>query len=400
MLVAVGCDMARQCHLDTCPTGIATQREDLRAKFAGTPEQVERFALALAESLRAELAAVGARSVGELVGESRRYLTVDRRAATLDLSAVIGAGHWAASPERRADPASAGRAIRHGEASPLERRLVGVLHGQAGFRAEGLALSTADRSFGAGLTGAIERGELAGPIHLGLRGAAGQSFGAFAGPGVELRLVGQANDYVAKGLSGGVIVVAPEPGLAAEPHRQAIAGNTCLYGATGGRLHVIGRAGMRFGVRNSGARAVVEGLGPHGCEYMTGGAVVVLGPVGANFGAGMTGGRAYLYDPDGRHLAALDPRSVHGTRLSTATATRDDGVERVAELRDLLEAHREAGSALAARLLAERATLESDIWLIEPLPVSAPVQAPADPRPTAHANVNGTAVPQPTGRLV
>jgi glutamate synthase domain-containing protein 2/glutamate synthase domain-containing protein 1/glutamate synthase domain-containing protein 3 len=397
MLVAVGCDMARQCHLDTCPTGIATQREDLRAKFAGTPEQVERFALALAESLRAELAAVGARSVGELVGESRRYLTVDRRAATLDLSAVIGAGHWAASAERRADPASAGRNIRHGEASPLERRLVGVLHGQAGFRAEGLALSTADRSFGAGLTGAIERGELAGPIHLGLRGAAGQSFGAFAGPGVELRLVGQANDYVAKGLSGGVIVVAPEPGLAAEPHRQAIAGNTCLYGATGGRLHVIGRAGMRFGVRNSGARAVVEGLGPHGCEYMTGGAVVVLGPVGANFGAGMTGGRAYLYDPDGRHLAALDPRSVHGTRLSTATATRDDGAALVSELRDLLEAHREAGSALAARLLGERATLESDIWLIEPLPVAVPSAAAV----SRQAHVPSPAIvarndPQPT----
>ncbi len=376
MLVAVGCDMARQCHLDTCPTGIATQREDLRAKFAGTPEQVERFALALAESLRVEMAAVGARSVGELVGESRRYLTIDRRGATLDLSAVIGAGPWAASAARRADPASAGRHIDRGHASPLEHRLAGALRGQAGFRAEGLALSTADRSFGAGLTGAIERHELAGPIHLGLRGAAGQSFGAFAGAGVELRLVGQANDYVAKGLSGGVIVVTPEPGLAAEPHRQAIAGNTCLYGATGGRLHVVGRAGMRFAVRNSGARAVVEGLGPHGCEYMTGGTVVVLGPVGANFGAGMTGGRAYLYDPDGRHLAALDARSVRGTRLSAAIAEREDGALLAAELRDLVEAHREAGSALAARLLAERAQLESDIWLVEPLTVVAPAVEP------------------------
>jgi glutamate synthase domain-containing protein 2/glutamate synthase domain-containing protein 1/glutamate synthase domain-containing protein 3 len=383
MLVAVGCDMARQCHLDTCPTGIATQREDLRAKFAGSPEQVERFGLALAEGLRIEMAAVGVRSVGDLVGESRRFLTVDRRAATLDLDAVIGAGRWTASAERRADPASAGRGVRRGEASPLERRLVSALHGQAGLRAEGLALSTADRSFGAGLTGAIERRQLAGPIHLGLRGAAGQSFGAFAGPGVELRLVGQANDYVAKGLSGGVVVVAPELGLAAEPHRQAIAGNTCLYGATGGRLHVIGRAGMRFAVRNSGARAVVEGLGPHGCEYMTGGAVVVLGPVGANFGAGMTGGRAYLYDPDGRHLAALDPRSVHGTRLSTVVAARDDGAELRAELRDLLEAHREAGSALADRLLSERASLEADIWVIEPLVVT-PAAVERTARPAVH----------------
>ncbi|MEO5940788.1 MAG: glutamate synthase-related protein, partial [Candidatus Limnocylindrales bacterium] len=384
MLVAVGCDMARQCHLDTCPTGIATQRDDLRAKFAGTPEHVERFALALAESLRVELAAVGARSVGELIGESRRFLTVDRRAATLDLDAVVGAGSWPATPERRAEPASAGRDIRHGEASPLERRLAVALHGQAGFRAEGLALSTADRSFGAGLTGAIERGELSGPIQLGLRGSAGQSFGAFAAPAVELRLVGQANDYVAKGLSGGVVVVAPEPDLAAEPHRQAIAGNTCLYGATGGRLHAIGRAGMRFAVRNSGARAVVEGLGPHGCEYMTGGAVVVLGPVGANFGAGMTGGRAYLYDPDGRHLAALDSRSVRGSRLATAIAEREDGGTLAAELSGLLEDHRVAGSALAARLLAAGASLMSDIWLVEP--IALPALIPAVPaRPAVHA---------------
>src|SRR4029077_12138582 len=155
-LVAIGCDMARQCHLDTCPTGIATQREDLRAKFAGTPEQVERFALAMAESLRVELAAVGARDVGEVVGESRRFLVPDRRTATLDLAAVVGAGRWAASPARRPAPASAGRDVARGEASPLERRLATALGGQSGFRADGLALSTADRSFGAGITGSIE----------------------------------------------------------------------------------------------------------------------------------------------------------------------------------------------------------------------------------------------------
>ena len=382
MLVAIGCDMARQCHLDTCPTGIATQREDLRAKFAGTPEQVERFALAMAESLRIELAEVGARSVGEIVGESRRLLAPDRKTATLDLTAVVGAGHWSATPERRADPWSAGRGVRHGEASGLERRLTAALGGQAGFSADGLALSTADRSFGAGLTGAIERRELSGPIRLGLRGAAGQSFGAFAGPGVELRLVGQANDYLAKGLSGGTVVVTPEPGLAAAAHRQAIAGNTCLYGATSGRLHVVGRAGMRFAVRNSGASAVVEGVGPHGCEYMTGGVVVVLGPVGANFGAGMTGGRAYLYDPEGRHLPALDARSVSGTRLSTAIAGGADGAPLAAELRALLENQRSAGSQLAARLLAEAGALESDFWLVEP--ISAPA-APATPEPIAVA---------------
>ena len=172
---------------------------------------------------------------------------------------------------------------------------------------------------------------------LDLHGSAGQSFGAFAGPAVELRLTGQANDYVGKGLSGGKLVIVPEPDLAVDPAGQAIAGNTVLYGATGGSLHLVGRAGMRFAVRNSGAEAVVEGIGAHGCEYMTGGTVVVLGPVGANFGAGMTGGRAYLYDPSGRHLAALDTASVRGVRLSLALEDRGDGPARLAEVVRLLQ---------------------------------------------------------------
>ena len=164
--------------------------------------------------------------------------------------------------------------------------------------------------------------------------------------------------------------------LAADARRQAIAGNTCLYGATGGRLHVVGRAGMRFAVRNSGASAVVEGVGPHGCEYMTGGTVVVLGPVGANFGAGMTGGRAFLYDPDGRHLAALDTRSVRGERLATVAIEREDGAARVEELIALLERHRDAGSALADRLLADLAGLTADTWLIEPIAAGLPATEP------------------------
>jgi glutamate synthase (ferredoxin) len=380
MLVAIGCDMARQCHLDTCPTGIATQREDLRAKFSGSPEQVERFANALAEDLRRELAGVGATSVGELVGEAGRYLTpiAVSSGRTLDLARVTGAPRWKAGAVRRAAPASAGRDVPRQPASPLESRLVAALRGQAGFSARGLALETADRSFGAALSGALERGDIVGPIQLELRGAAGQSFGAFAGPALDLRLVGQANDYVGKGLSGGRLVVRPESDLAAQANRQAIAGNTCLYGATAGRLHLVGRAGMRFAVRNSGAEAVVEGLGQHGCEYMTGGVVVVLGPVGANFGAGMTGGRAYLYDPDGRHLPALDVRSVVAARLSAVVRDRLDGDLVAAELRRLIEAHRDAGSELAARLLAERHSLEDDIWLVEPIPVLAPaIEAPA-----------------------
>jgi glutamate synthase domain-containing protein 3 len=253
-------------------------------------------------------------------------------------------------------------------------------------------LSTADRSFGASLTGALERGELHGPIKLELRGAAGQSFGAFAGAGVELRLIGQANDYVAKGLSGGSITVVPEPDLGATASTEAIAGNTVLYGATGGRLHLVGRAGMRFAIRNSGAEAVVEGIGPHGCEYMTGGTVVVLGPVGANFGAGMTGGRAFLYDPTGRHAAALDERSVEAVRLGSVLADRNDGQARLIELVRLLEAHRSAGSELADRLLRD-ADLAATFWLVEPIAVPEAVADVARPQPDRNPSA---ALPMPT----
>jgi len=374
-LVAVGCDMARQCHLDTCPTGIATQREDLRAKFTGTPEMVARYFLRLAEDLRTELAAVGARSVGELVGEGRRFLR-QTRSSTVDLRALTAVPRWDASDERREHPERAGRAVDRGLASPLEHRLVAALGGQGALTASGLKLTTAERSFGAGLAGAVERGELRGPVRLELRGAAGQSFGAFASDRVQLALNGTANDYVGKGLSGGSITVRPHPATAAAATGGlALVGNTCLYGATGGRLHVVGRAGMRFAVRNSGAEAVVEGVGPHACEYMTGGAVVVLGPVGPNFGAGMTGGRAYLWDPGARHLAALNGGSVRAVRLSDAIAGRPDGSLLGEEFGRLLTAHADAGSELAARLLAERASPADDTWLVEPVPDAATVAA-------------------------
>ncbi len=397
-LVAIGCDMARQCHLDTCPTGIATQREDLRAKFKGTPDDVVRYFTAIAEDMRRELAAVGARSVGEVVGESRRLLAT-LPGARGELGPVIGAAAWPATAARRADPASAGRELGHAPASQLEFGIVGAFRGQHSVTAAGISLTTADRSFGASLTGALERGELHGPIRLELRGAAGQSFGAFAGVGIDLRLVGQANDYVAKGLSGGTVTVAPEPDLGATASTEAIAGNTVLYGATAGRLHLVGRAGMRFAIRNSGAEAVVEGIGPHGCEYMTGGTVVVLGPVGANFGAGMTGGRAYLYDPAGRHAAALDERSVSAMRVGTALAERPDGGARLTELVRLMEAHRSAGSELAERLLRE-ADLAATFWLVEPIavPEPAPDVTPSQPdrNPAAAVSVPTAARAVPT----
>ncbi|MEX1172504.1 MAG: glutamate synthase large subunit [Chloroflexota bacterium] len=392
-LVAVGCDMARQCHLDTCPTGIATQREDLRAKFTGTPEMAERYFLALAEDLRRELAAVGARSLGAIIGESRRLLRTSA-AARAELGPVIGAAPWDADAVRRSDPARPARIAQHAPASPLEVRVTQAFRDQGPVGASGLRLSTADRSFGAGLTGALERGELRGPVRLELSGAAGQSFGAFTGPGVDLRLVGQANDYVAKGLSGGRITIVPEPDLGTEAAGEAIAGNTVLYGATSGRLHLVGRAGMRFAVRNSGASAVVEGIGAHGCEYMTGGIVAILGPVGANFGAGMTGGRAYLYDPSGRHRAAIAADHVTATRLGAIVRDRADGEDLRSELSALLADHRSAGSALAARLLdLDPADLAAAIWVVEPvtpvvLPEAATVAGPATVQRAAPAPAN------------
>ena len=369
LLVAIGCDMARQCHLDTCPTGIATQRDDLRAKFTGTPEQVARFATAIAEDVRVELAALGARSVGEIVGASARVLRAAPD-ATLDLGPIVGAPAWTASDERRQRPSDERRGVGR-PASRVENALVAALLRGDGPPPDGpIRITTADRSFGARIAGEVARGTLETPLDLEFAGSAGQSFGAFLPSGVTIRLTGQANDYVAKGLSGGTIVVRSEADLAAPG--GALVGNTCLYGATDGRLHVVGRAGMRFAVRNSGAEAVVDGVGAHGCEYMSGGVVVVLGSVGANFGAGMTGGRVYLVDPHGRHREQLHPSSVGAVRLSEAIRERDDGVELVGQFRALVEAHRAAGSSRAASLLERDALPLDDIWLVEPLVAATP----------------------------
>jgi glutamate synthase domain-containing protein 2/glutamate synthase domain-containing protein 1/glutamate synthase domain-containing protein 3 len=373
LLVAIGCAMARQCHLDTCPTGIATQREDLRAKFAGTPEQVERFVTRLAEDVRRELAAIGARSFGEIVGESRSHLRAAPDASQT-LEPVVGGGRWAAPAARRADRTLARLGIARAAASPTEDALVAELEA-GGFPPGRVRLTTADRSFGARLAGAVERGTVDVPVAVEAVGSAGQSFGAFVPGGVSVALTGQANDYVGKGLSGGTVVVRPEPQLGAA--HPTLVGNTCLYGATGGRLHVVGRAGMRFAVRNSGASAVVEGVGAHGCEYMTAGTVVVLGPVGPNFGAGMTGGRAYLLDPRGRNAVLLDARSVEAERLSDAVHGRPDAAQLVADLRSLLEAHAAAGSQLAGSLVRGSLPLD-ELWLVEPLGTAEAVRADAD----------------------
>jgi glutamate synthase domain-containing protein 3 len=243
-----------------------------------------------------------------------------------------------------------------------------------------------NRTVGAMLSGEVARryghaGLADDSIHVKFKGTAGQTFGGWLAHGVTFELEGDGNDYVGKGLSGGRLVVYPPKECPIIPEENIIVGNTVMYGAITGEAYFRGVAGERFCVRNSGASAVVEGTGDHGCEYMTGGTVVVLGPVGANFGAGMTGGRAYLYDPTGRHTAALDDGSVTAVRLSAVIADRDDGPVRFAEFTALLEAHRDAGSALAGRLLDDTDDLSAAVWLVEPnaIPVAAASAAEALP---------------------
>ncbi|MCA1569686.1 MAG: glutamate synthase subunit alpha [Chloroflexi bacterium] len=343
-LVALGCDMARQCHLDTCPTGIATQREDLRAKFTGRPEDVVAFFAAIAEDVRRELAGLGLHGLGDAVG--RVDLLVGAPESRLDLDRVLSAPAWR-SREPRTPPRDRALYADRPTDTSLEAAALPVLLRslEAGEHAtlRG-SITTRDRSIGARMGGALSR--RAEPRQLArvsyeLAGAAGQSLGAFAVTGMRITVTGEANDYVAKGLSGGTVVIRP-PEAATLGQAQVIAGNVCLFGATAGALHVVGRAGMRFAVRNSGARAVVEGIGAHGCEYMTGGTVLVLGEVGPNFGAGMTGGRAFV----------LDSPALAGCLNGESVVARPVAGPDEQALRDLLGAHAAEGSRLAIALMA------------------------------------------------
>jgi len=329
VLVALGCDMARQCHLNTCPTGIATQREDLRAKFTGSPEHVIRYLTLIAEDARRHLAMAGARTLDEVVGRVELLSEIDNDLG-LDLSFILRTPADPDAPRRRLW-------VRNGQPP------------QPPIRSG--AIDNSHRAVGAGLLGE----------QLTLRGSAGQSFGAWLDAGTELQLEGEANDYVGKGMGGGVIVIRPFDGDGAP--NPVLAGNTCLYGATGGRLFLAGRAGERFGVRNSGAIAVVEGAGDHLCEYMTGGVVVALGQVGWNVGAGMTGGVAYI-----REWGQLNPDSVLVRPVPTEDAE---------QLRELLEEHHaRTGSGRAEKFLAGWPRALKGFRQVVPL---AAVAAPAAP---------------------
>jgi len=327
-LVTVGCIMMRKCHLNTCPVGVATQDEALRGKFTGKPEHVVNYFYFLAEEVRELLAELGVRSLDELIGQTQ-YLEMDEaikhwKNQGLDFSRIL------VKPQVGAEIAT--RRIQgqeHGLEKQLDNQLIN-LAAPALERREAvgieLPIRNSNRTFGTMLSGQVARlhgreGLPDGTITINLTGIAGQSFGAFLAPGIELRLTGEANDYVGKGMAGGRIVIRPDPQATFVWQENSIVGNTVLYGATGGEVYFAGKAGERFCVRNSGVTAVVEGTGDHGCEYMTGGRMVCLGRTGRNFAAGMSGGFAYVLDDDNRFRRRCNQAMVD---LEQMTADDDD----------------------------------------------------------------------------
>ena len=335
-LVAAGCVMARQCHLNTCPAGIATQRDDLRAKFNGTPDHVVRFFAAVAEEVREILALLGARALRDIVGQSdlleQRPAQGGKR-ATLRLDCLLTR---ATGPEQ--SRCSVGRNEPPATGGLLDDEILKSL--DDGSRAAlSLQVTNADRTVGGRVAGHLAGNAILRPVHVSFRGAAGQSFGAFCTDGMTLDLRGEANDGAGKSMSGGTIIIRHGRGS------DVLAGNAVLYGATGGRLFIAGRAGERFAVRNSGAHAVVEGTGDHACEYMTAGVVAILGPTGVNLGAGMTGGTLFVADAHDRLRHCIHGPSVG---LSSSLSPADESL-----LEALLAAHYFAThSRRAASLLA------------------------------------------------
>jgi glutamate synthase (NADPH/NADH) large chain len=379
-LVAMGCILVRQCHSNTCPVGICTQDEKLRAKFAGTPEKVMNLFSFVAEEVREILASLGARSLNEVIGRTDLLAQVSRGSShldDLDLNPILA----------QADPGQYPRYCtldgRNEVPDTLDAQM--IKDAKALFEVgEKMQLTynirNTHRAIGTRLSSMITRrfgmtGLQPGHITARLRGSAGQSLGAFAVQGLKLEVFGDANDYVGKGLSGGTIVVRPMTSSPLVSNQNTIIGNTVLYGASAGRLFAAGQAGERFAVRNSGAEVVVEGCGSNGCEYMTGGTVVILGPVGDNFAAGMYGGMAFVYDPPGQLPLRVNPDTVLWQRIATPYWE--------SVLKDLVLEHvRETQSRFAEQLLIDWDAEVAHFWQIVPKEIAGRLPQPlqAEPR--------------------
>ncbi len=366
-LVTQGCIMMRKCHLNTCPTGVATQDPELRKNFAGKPEYVINFMFFIAEEVRELMAAMGFRTFNEMIGQTDRIIPIRLndhwKARGLDLTKPL----FKAKPLYETNLYRT-RDQNHGLENQLDHEFIelskpALENGTPVYIKR--RIRNINRTVGAMLSGEIakkygEDGLPDGTINIELRGTAGQSFGAFLSKGVELNLTGESNDYTGKGLSGGRLVVKVPPEVTFDPTENIIIGNTCLYGATGGEAYVNGVSGERFAVRNSGAYAVIEGVGDHGCEYMTGGRVAVLGKIGRNFAAGMSGGIAYVWDP-----AKEAEKCINHGMVSVEYLIYD---EDISELHEMIKKHYEfTGSARAKLILENWSTERDNFWKVIPV---------------------------------
>jgi glutamate synthase (ferredoxin) len=354
-MIAEGCIMARICHTNNCPVGVATQQEKLRQRFTGTPEHVVNFFYFIAEEVRSLLARLGYKSLNEIIGRSDLLKTREglqfTKTQSLNLDCLINL------PDTRTDRSWLDHEAVHSNGVVLDDEILADAEIQAAIQQHGTLSKTyrlvnTDRSVGARVSGAIAKQYgntgFKGQITLNLKGSAGQSFGAFILPGMILNLEGESNDYVGKGMHGGEIIIKPLPEATYDPAENVIIGNTCLYGATGGILFANGQAGERFAVRNSKGQAVIEGTGDHCCEYMTGGVVVVLGRAGRNVGAGMTGGLAYFLDEDGSFPTKVNPEIVKVQRVVTLAGE--------AQLKDLIQAHFDRTQSQRAKQILDQWT--------------------------------------------
>ncbi len=365
-MIAEGCIMARICHTNNCPVGVTSQKEELRARFKGVPENVVNFFYFVAEEVRHLLAKLGYRQLSDIIG--RADLLKPRAGATLTKTQSLNLTCLTHLPDTKGDRSWLNHGDVHSNGDVLDDQLLADPEIQGAIQHQGSVSKTTkiintDRTVGTRIAGAIAKqygnNGFAGQINLKFQGAAGQSFGAFNLAGMVLNLEGEANDYVGKGMHGGEIIIKPSAAATYVAADNVIVGNTCLYGATGGTLYANGQAGERFAVRNSQAKAVITGAGDHCCEYMTGGAIVVLGKTGRNVGAGMTGGLAYFLDEDGGFSAKVNREIVKTQRVVSPAGEQ--------QLRDLIESFVErTGSEKGKQILANWSEYLPKFWQVVP----------------------------------